>query len=185
MNPINRLLKKLRRNERGAVLVEMALSLPLYIILLSGVVEAANYLILNLKLQHTVNTVSDLVTRDDAITDATMTDIFSAVPTIMAPYPTTGDSTTIVTAISQSASVPTQVYWQRENGSLSATSEFGTTGSPVNTLPDGLTLRDDETILATEIFYQYKPLIFDFLPSATLHKIAYFRPRIGALQTVN
>jgi len=185
MNPIKQILKKLRRDDRGAVLVEMALSLPLYILLLSGVVETANYLILNLKLQHTVNTVSDLVTRDDSITGATMTDIFSAVPTILAPYATNGDATTIVTAISQSASVPTQVYWQRESGSLSATSEFGTTGTPVNTLPGGLTLRDDETILATEIFYQYKPLIFDFLPSQTLHKIAYFRPRIGALQSIN
>lgn len=181
MNPIERHIQRLRHDERGAILTELALSIPLFVILITGVVEAANYLLLNLKLQHTVVAISDLVTRDEDISEQVMADIFQAVPQIMSPYPAESSATTIVTAISQTEDIPPTVYWQRRSGTLTVTSDFGVEDDPAD-LPDGLTLRDDETILATEIYYAYEPLIYDFLPAATLRKVAYFRPRIGALQ---
>lgn len=184
MNPIKALFYRFKKDEDGAVLTEIALSMPLYLILLSGIFEVGNYLILHMKVQHTVVTIADLVTRDEEISEAVMADIFQVVPQIIAPYSAAEDSVTIVSAVSQTEDVPSSVFWQRAGGgTLSATSEFGAEGDPA-TLPAGLTMRDNETILATEVFYRFEPLIFPFIPEKTVRRVSFFRPRIGSLQEI-
>ncbi|WP_417455746.1 TadE/TadG family type IV pilus assembly protein [Kordiimonas sp.] len=177
-----RTIRRLCGDTRGAVLTELALSAPIYLIFFVGTVEVGNYLLMTLKLQHTVVSIADLVTRDETISEDVIDDIFKAVPQILTPFPTGDQSVTIVSAISQTEDVVASVFWQRNGGgTLQADSEFGAEGDPV-ALPEGLTLRDDETILATEIYYEYEPLIFDFIPARTIRKASYFRPRIGSLQ---
>lgn len=179
-------IKRFRKNNEGAILTELALSLPFFIGMLMGLVEVGNFLLLHLKLQHAVVSVSDLATRDEEISEDVVTDIFQAVPQILAPFTTADKSTVYITAISQSAEVPASIYWQRAGaGTLAQSSDLGSEGDAITTLPAGLTLRDDETILATEIFYSYEPLIFNFLDSYTIRKASYFRPRIGSLQQIN
>ena len=184
MLEISTLLSRLRTDERGSILVELAVSVPIFLTLLTGVVEVGNYLLMNLKVQHTVIAISDLVTRDESITEDVMTDIFQAVPQILEPFPTGERSLTIVSAISQTEDTPASVFWQRfGGGSYVASSELGAEGDPV-ALPAGLTLRDNETILATEVYYRYEPLVFDFINAKTIRKVSYFRPRIGSLQEI-
>lgn len=184
MNLIRKILKRLRRNEDGSILTELALSMPLYIGMLTGVVEVGNYLLLNLKIQHTVVSIADLVTRDEEITEAVMADIFQVIPQIMAPYQTGGGSVAIVSSVSQTPDIAATVFWQRSGGgSLLAASDFGIEGE-LATLPGVITMRDGETVLATEVFFRYEPLIFSFLPSQTIRRASYFRPRIGSLQEI-
>ncbi|MFC4349041.1 TadE/TadG family type IV pilus assembly protein [Kordiimonas lipolytica] len=184
MNRFRRIIKSICSDQRGAVLTELALSMPLYIVLLMGTVEVGNYLLLHLKLQHTVVAVSDLATRDEEITEAVVADIFEVVPQIMRPFDTETRTIAYVSAISQAEDVPSTIYWQRSGGgNLVHGSDIGDEGDAID-VPAGLTLRDDETILATEIFYSYEPLIFSFLDSYTIRKTSYFRPRIGALQEI-
>lgn len=179
-----RFLRRLKRSEKGAILAELALALPLFISLLTGIVEVGNYLLVNLKLQHTVVAIADLVTRDESITQDLLDDIFLAAPQIMAPFPMGEDAVVVVSAISQNADTPMTIFWQRRGGgTLNQNSEFGIEGE-VPTLPAGLTLRDDETILATEIYFAYEPIIFEFLPIQVIRKSSFFRPRIGALQEI-
>jgi len=178
------LLRALKRDERGAILAELAFAMPFFLSFLTGIVEVGNYLLVNLKLQHSVVSIADLVTRDEQISEDVMLDIFSAAPQIMAPFEMGEDAVVIVTAISQTEDDPASIYWQRlGGGSLNETSEFGLEGEAPN-LPAGLTMRDDETILATEIFFSYEPIIFQFIPAQTIRKVSFFRPRIGALQAV-
>lgn len=186
MSPIKfrQFLKRLRRDDQGSVLTEIALSIPLYITLFIGIVEVGHFLLLHLKAQHTVVAVADLVTRDEEISDDVMQDIFSAVPQIIAPYNDAEDVVAIVSSVSQTADVPASIFWQRiGGGGLSKESAFGAEGDPAS-LPDNFTMRDNETIIATEIFYNYEPILFDFLPTKTIRKVAYFRPRLGALQEI-
>lgn len=178
------LLARAGRDDEGSILVELAVSVPLFMSLLTGVVEVGNYLLMNLKVQHTVIAISDLVTRDESITENIMSDIFQAVPQILEPFPTGERSLTIVSAISQTEDTPASVFWQRSGGgTFTATSSLGTEGEAV-ALPAGLTLRDNETILATEVYYRYEPLVFDFIAPKTIRKVSYFRPRIGSLQEI-
>jgi len=184
MSLIKKILKRLCKSEEGSILTELALSMPLYIGLVTGVVEVGNYLLLNLKVQHTVVSIADLVTRDEEITEAVLTDIFQVVPQIMSPYTTGADSVTIVSSVSQTPDIPATVFWQRSGGgSLVEISDFGVEGE-LATLPGVITMRDGETVLATEVYYRYEPLIFSFLPPKTIRRVSYFRPRIGALQEI-
>lgn len=179
-----RFLGRLRRNEEGAILAELAFAMPVFVTFLMGIVEVGNYLFVNLKLQHSVVSIADLVTRDENIDEATIADIFDAAPHIMAPFEMGEDSVIFVTAVSQLPDEVASIFWQRSGGgSLSQTSEFGIEGEAPS-LPAGLTMRDNETVLATEIFYRYEPLIFQFVPAQTIRKAAFFRPRIGSLQEV-
>ncbi len=185
MNPIKKWFHCFRKNEDGAVLTEIALSMPLYLILLSGIFEVGNYLILHMKVQHTVVTIADLVTRDEQISEDVIEDIFRVVPLIIAPYPTGDNSLTIVSAVSQTEDTPSSVFWQRSGGGdLTAASVFGEEGDAA-LLPAGLTMRDNETILATEVFYRFEPLIFPFIPEKTVRRVSFFRPRIGSLQEID
>ncbi len=184
MSRIKNFLHRLRRNEEGSILTELALSMPLYITLLIGIIEVGNFLLINLKTQHTVVAIADLVTRDEEITEAVITDIFSAVPQIISPYNNSADVVTIVSSISQTEDIPASIFWQRSGGgSLSHASDFGVEDDAA-VMPDVFTLRDNETIIATEVFYSYTPLIFSFLPARTIRKVSYFRPRLGALQEI-
>jgi Flp pilus assembly protein TadG len=185
MSLIRKILKRLRKSEDGSILVELALSMPLYIGILTGVVEVSNYLLLNLKIQHTVVSIADLVTRDEEITEAVIADIFDVIPQIMQPYDTGVDSLAIITSVSQTADIQATVFWQRSGGgTLQETSSFGAEGESA-TLPSVITMRDGETVLATEVYFRYEPLIFSFLPSQTIRRVSYFRPRIGALQAIS
>lgn len=180
-----KLIARLRRDERGAILAELAFAMPLFVTFLMGIVEVGNYLLVNLKLQHSVVSIADLVTRDEEISEDVMNDIFNAAPQIMAPFEMGEDALVIVSAISQTEDNPASIFWQRAGGgSLAAASDFGIEGEPP-TLPDGLAMRDNETILATEIFFSYEPIIFQFIPTQTLRKESFFRPRIGALQSID
>jgi len=185
MSLIRKFFKRLRKNEDGAILTELALSMPLYIGMLTGIVEVGNYMLLNLKVQHTVVSIADLVTRDEEITEAVIADIFQVMPHIMSPYATGEDSIAIITSVSQTVDIPATVFWQRSGGgSLLANSEFGIEGE-LATLPNVLTMRDDETVLATEVYFRYQPLIFSFLPEQTIRRVSFFRPRIGSLQQIS
>lgn len=178
-------LWRLRRDECGSILTELALALPLFVTFLTGIVEVGNYLLVNLKLQHSVVSIADLVTRDEEISEDVLADIFNAAPQIMAPFPMGEDALVIISAISQAEDTPASIFWQRAGGgTLAIASEFGIEGEAPS-LPDGLTMRDDETILATEIYYSYEPIVFQFIPAQTLRKQSFFRPRIGALQAVD
>ncbi len=182
---IRRLANSLRKDDQGSILAELALAMPLFLTFLMGIVEVGNYLLINLKLQHSVVSIADLVTRDEQISETVMADVFNAAPQIMEPFPMGADALVIVSAISQTEDEPPSIYWQRMGGgTMDVDSDFGIEGGPPN-LPDGLTMRDDETILATEIFYDYEPVIFQFIPSQRLRKQSFFRPRIGALQSVD
>ncbi|MBO6505083.1 MAG: pilus assembly protein [Kordiimonadaceae bacterium] len=182
---IARMVRNLRQDQQGSIIAELAFALPLFVTFLMGIVEVGTYLLINLKLQHSVVSIADLVTRDEEISEDIMADIFNAAPQIMAPFEMGTGAVVIVSAISQEEDVPASIYWQRSGGgTLSVNSEFGIEGEPP-TLPAGLTMRDDETILATEIFYNYEPVIFQFIPSQQLRKESFFRPRIGALQAID
>ena len=185
--PVRRgLIARLRRNKRGVAAVEFAIAVSSLTFLFFGLLETSRFIMLYLKAQHAAVAVSDLVTRDKTINEAQVTDLFSVVAQIIHPFPVGANSNVVVTAMGQPAGQPASIYWQRSGaGSMTTTSSFGAGGSSISSLPAGITLRDDQTLVAVELFYQYDPWIFDFFGSYVIKRMAYFRPRIGALLQVD
>lgn len=185
MSPFKQKLKNLWRDRRGSAVVELAISAPLFISLLGASLELGHYLLLHMKAQHAAVAVSDLTTRDDEITEAVVGDIFEAVPAIMSPIDTGENTRVIISAISQAPGEGPRVFWQRAGGgSLSVTSTVGAEGAGIEP-PAGIVLRDNETIIMTEFFYEYAPLTFPVIGKQTLVKTSYFRPRLGSLQSID
>ncbi len=185
MSRFKRLLARLKRCERGSAVTELALAAPMFLGLLAGTVELGNYLLLNLKAQHAAVAVADLATRDDELSEATLLDIFEAIPSIMDPLPVGDTSRIIVSAISKAENEDPRIVWQRAGGgSFSAASQVGAEGQTIS-LPAGLSILDNETIIMAEFFYNYEPLTFDVIDQQVIVKTSYFRPRLGSLQNID
>jgi Flp pilus assembly protein TadG len=180
-----RYLRAFLTDRRGAALMEVAFSLPILMVLLTGTVETGIFLMLNQKLQHSAVAISDLTTRDEEISEATMTDIFNAAPQIMAPFEMDSRARVIVSAAGNDASGNPTIYWQRSGaGNLMQPSLIGAEGG-VPSLPADIPIRDNETIVVTEVFFEYQPLFFPVIDPVLLRRTAYFRPRIGALTQID
>lgn len=186
----------LRKNEEGVVVTELALSVPLLLIILSGIVEVSNFLLVNMKAQHTVVSIGDLTTRSSTLSADTVADVYTAIEEIMAPYPVNENTRIIISALSLPASpqpnTPPDVIWQctNPNSTVPVSSKFGPAGPNATFNDETITMREGETLVVSEFFYQYQPLVFsgsffdNMFNAKLLRKRAYFRPRIGALQTI-
>lgn len=191
MNPIDRKPGRNRflqfpADKRGNAGVEFGITATALVFLFLGLVETSRYLMLHLKTQHVAVTVADLVTRDEAISEAQIDDVFNVVSHILSPFPVGAKSAVILSSMGQTSGQSAKIYWQRSGaGSLSSISEFGAGGSAIAGMPAGLALRDDQTLVTVEVFYHYEPWIFDIFSAKTIKRLAYFRPRIGALVDVD
>ncbi|UTW56011.1 TadE/TadG family type IV pilus assembly protein [Kordiimonas sp. SCSIO 12610] len=183
--------RRLLKNEEGVVVTELALILPLLVVILAGIVEVSNYILLNMKAQHTVVALGDLTTRSSTISADTVADVYTAVEEIMAPYPVELNAKVILTALSvDGASSVTDpiIIWQCTSPSLGVTepSELGGHLDTVDFNDETITMREGETLVITEFFYDYEPIVFtNVIAPGLLRKKAFFRPRIGALQVVD
>ena len=76
------------------------------------------------------------------------------------------------------------VNWQRSGaGALAATSLIGEAGKQA-TLPSDLTIAAGETIISAEVYYSFTPLFGIGLAPRTIRKVAYYKPRLGTLDTL-
>ncbi len=178
-------LHRLWKDNNGIANVEFAFVLPVLITLLFGSFELSRYVLLNLKLEKATYTVSDLVTQETSISNSQLNQIMLAATEIMTPYSIGPKGTIIVTSVYQQNDVdPPVIRWQYTGGgSLPKTSTVGEVNEWA-TLPEGLTLADKDNLIVAEIFYEFTPFFSnDTIGSANLHKMAFFKPRLGALTT--
>ena len=172
------------RAEDGTSLAEFAIMVPILTTLLLGGVDVARLAVLQQKLDRAASTVGDMVSQGQTITAAQLNDIFNSVAPVIQPFPT-ARGLVIVTSVGASGGAAAAINWQRSGGgSLSATSAIGRPGqAPV--LPTGFVVRDGETVIVAESFYNFTPI---FLPATVLPRQIYhrsmYRPRLGSLTTI-
>jgi Flp pilus assembly protein TadG len=172
------------RDQRGTILIEMAIGLPILVTILLGCFEASRYVLLNQKLDRAAASMADLVSQADGITEAQITDLFDAAEQVSEPFDLVGNGRVVVTSVTMPTTTAT-VAWQRTSpGTMAVTSTIGTPGSNA-TLPSGLTLRTGENVIAAEVFYQFTPYFLgSVFGEVDLYHSAFFRPRITNLTTV-
>lgn len=180
------LIGRLRRNERGGVLIEAAFTIPIAVMLLLAGFEIARLTLIHQKMDRVATAMADLVSQSEDITVAQLNDMFNAAQHIMEPFDLSGRGVVIVSSIGTPISNPTTIYWQRNGaGSVSASSQIGTEGN-APTLPTGFVVRDGEGLIVAEVYYNYAPLLFwDIVGPNQLYHRAFFRPRYGGLDVLN
>lgn len=183
-------LVRFRRDDRGALVAEFALTLPLMMIMVMASAEVGRYMLVNQKMDRAATTMADLVAQEEKMTTATLNGLFSMVSPTMTPFTLGNNGVMIVSSIKLDGSTP-KISWQRTGGgTLSSASKIGTQGGTA-TLPTGMTVKAGETIIVTELYYNFTTL---FVPNTytigviedqLLYHRAFFRPRIGALDTIS
>lgn len=181
---IRRLIAALSRNSKGSILIELALVVPALMVLVSGGFEVTRYALLYQKVNRIAVSMADLVSQAKTISESDLTGLFDAVTHIAAPFDVTDNGDVIITSVSLQSGHPT-INWQRSGGgNYVGTSRIGSPGG-LATLPSGFVVHDGDTVIIAEAFYNYSPAIFsDIVSPSVVYNVAYFRPRLGTLDTV-
>lgn len=182
---IGRVLGRLKRDRRGTLAVEMAVATPVVIGLLLSGIEVTRYVLLNQKIERTSATMADLVSRSETLSEGGLVNLFAATAYVMDPFDLAADGQLVVSSISAASGNPARINWQRSFGGGSGGSAFGVEGGTAN-LPVGFVVRDNETVVVTEVFYDYVPAFMGTeLVARSLYNYAVFRPRFSSLATIN
>lgn len=173
---------RLKKEDHGVAAIEFAILLPVMLLTLVGVFDITDLVYCNNKMNRTAQQISNIVTRGN-LTKPQLDSILSQVsPRIAQPFNFVQFGNVIVTAVSkQDANQPAQIMWQDSYPG-------GAGGSKINpaSLPGGLVLNTKQTVIFTEVFFAYQPLIPDYVLSATtnIYALAASVPRQGTMTTL-
>ena len=154
--------KRRRNGERGSVLIEFAIVIPLLVLLALGGSEFVLYLFLNQKLSYLANRVADLTARETLIDDSQLQTIYALAPNLMQPFRFRNnepDGRIIISIIQRrnpSDPKPTIIKQNAGAGTLNVRSELGQEKQPPK-LPTNFIPGTWETVIAGEVFYEYQP----------------------------
>ena len=179
------MVRRFLREDRGAIAIEFGLVISTLIVILMGCFEASRYILLNQKLDRTSSSVADLIAQASGITAGVLSDTYAAADEQTQPFDLTGHGRVIITSVFN-ASGTVNVVWQCKGGGsyTAATSKIGTKGGPA-TMPTNLPVSLNENVVVAEVFYDYKPFLFNgiFQPAVFRHT-TFTRPRGSLLVTV-
>jgi len=169
-------LRRFRRDNRGSLVLEMALAIPVLAALLFSGVEVTRYVLVNQKIERTSATMSDLVSQSRSLSTAQLDSLIGAARHVMEPYDVAANGLVVVSSISNSGSGAV-IDWQHAVGGGDGSSQFGAPGGSPS-LPSGFVVREGENVIVTEVFYDYTPLMTHAVFEAkTVYNFAVFRPR--------
>ncbi len=181
---IGRVLRRLKRDRRGTLAIEMAVATPVVMGLLLSGVEVTRYVLLNQKIERTSATMADLVSQSETLSEGGLINLFGATAYVMDPFDLAADGQLVVSSISGDDD-EARINWQRSFGGGGGGSAFGVEGGTAN-LPAGFVVRDNETVVVAEVFYDYVPAFMGTqLVARSLYSYAVFRPRGSSPNKIN
>ena len=189
MSPIrNFLITTLRRfvvDKSGTNILEFGLILPILAMVFMGTVDIGQLIVANMKIYNAASSMADLVSRDETISNDTLTDLFGAASQVATPFNLGSNGKVIITSVSADTDDDPRIFWQAEDaGGYGAVSVVGTVVGEPATLPATLQVDDQETIIVSEVFYQFEPIFGLINTGTTIYHSAYYRPRLGTLRDI-
>ena len=163
-------LTRLRGDRRGVSAVEFALIAPIIIVFYFGLAEFCQAFMAQKRMGRTAAAVADLVTQNETVSRADIADVFEVGDLMMRPFSAEPLSQR-ATAVTLQANGRVEVDWSLGQGMAARAP-----GSEV-TLPNGL-VAEGESLVMTEITYDYVSPFADLLPGMTRFSHTYYlRPR--------
>jgi len=172
MRQVFRLFTALKRDRHGVSAVEFALLAPFMIALYLGSVQLTLGLTADRKVSQVANSVADLVTQDDFVTDSDLVDIYAAADAILNPF-NPAPLALRITSVRMDADGEVFVDWSEGDG----TTPHDTDSLP--DLPEGL-MAPMNSIIMVEATYRFSTNLGELTKTPiTLSDTAYLRPRRG------
>ena len=178
-------LRRFLRSERGIAATEFALTIPIWTALLLGTCDGAYCLIVNERTDRIAYTVTNIVTQQQTVSKAQLDNIMLAAGQLMQPFTFGNQGIVIVTSIYKPAGATPVIEWQYSGGgTLGRSSKIGKPGGTV-TLPNGLTLNDNDNVITAEVYYVFTPMFINaaYLTSGDVYRVAIYKPRLSQLIT--
>ena len=180
LQSLGRRLDSFGEDRRGAVLVELAFAVPVALIIVIGTFDTARLVMLHQKVDRASSAMADLVSQPETFDpDANLTPLYSAATRLVEPFDLQSNGVVIISEVVGQNDASGLIVWQRSGGGgYSGSSNIGSEGGTAN-LPDAFTtIREGETLVVAEVFYDYEPLFLDYVlgPQLIEHQ-AFRRPR--------
>jgi len=175
------LAKRFIKDRKGSLAVEMALAMPIMVSLLLGGIEVTRFVLLNQKIERASATMADLVSQAETLAEGDLENLFLASGFVVEPFDLAGEGRIIVSSIGKLGTANAVVNWQRSFGAGSGATVFGVEGTTA-TLPIDFVIRDGESVIVGEAFYDFSPLFTGgVINDSTLSRYTILRPRFGSL----
>jgi len=177
-------IRSVWRDCRGVTAMEFALILPVLVFLSVGTVEFGRLILLVQKVQNGTFVLADLAARDEELFEDQLDNMFLAVNNILEPFEFGDTGTAVVTSVTVDNDGDPVINWQRfGSGTLDVSSEIGAPGDDA-ALPANIPLNIGETLIVSEVFFQYEPIFGMTAAATTLRRVAYVKPRLGTLTSL-
>jgi Flp pilus assembly protein TadG len=175
------LVRRYVRNDAGVAGIEMAIVMPVLLLLFCGGGEIALYARSVFQASQMASTVADAVSRYETLTASDVTSIFTVTSEIMGTDDFSKNGYVILSSVSRTAGANPVVAWQCKGGAVASASKVGMVNK-AGTLPGNLTMDATDNVIVAEVFYRHTPMFSKFVTiEPQLYKTAVFRPRLGSL----
>jgi Flp pilus assembly protein TadG len=178
---------------------EFAIVVPFMLLLYVGGIELADGMAINVKVSATAHSVTDMVTQNTSLSTAQMQNILAAATTIIAPYPVTGSSSSLlsvtVSEISSDANGNLTLQWSKSyNGTSFGPGRTNLTNLTVPSSLNGTVgnannpnnQNDQVSFIVGEVSYAYTPnLGYTISGTVKLHDTNWLFPRCSTNSPAN
>lgn len=165
------------RCRKGVAAVEFAMIVPIMFMLFVGSVEFSQAITVDRRVTQVASSTADLVARERSITNTDISGIMQIIDQLMEPYDPSKLKLTLLNVYSSMTNASdTKVCWSfQHNGGVNSYSNDAS-----YTLPTGI-LEAGNSVVVTEVRYNYEPLIFRYFITSTfpLEEKFFLKPRLS------
>jgi Flp pilus assembly protein TadG len=183
-NHLNSFLRRVRNNEKGAVLIELAMVTPVLFTAFAGMFDITLALRARMKvnnLSYNMATMGAVNGRD--VDDYQLNDVLDNINNIVAPMTDFhANGKAVFAAVRGTTGTQATILWNRCVGSSAASSVFANAAGSSVDLPDNLDIGAGLTALVASVTYEYRPqFVGSIFPSSAfqLTKTYVHRSRFG------
>ena len=163
-------IKKALRAEDGLAAIEFAMLAPVLVALFLGSIELTDALDCKQKVTGMASTAADLIAQEKQVASTDLANVYSAINSIVYPYPTTGLKI-VITSLVDNGTGGGRVAWSCAQNATARTVNANVT------VPTGVITTGGSVILA-EVTYPYTSTIAKYLSSTTNMTTSFYaRPR--------
>ncbi|PHZ84878.1 TadE/TadG family type IV pilus assembly protein [Paremcibacter congregatus] len=189
---IPRFMQRLRRSDKGTMLIEFAFLFPITLIMLLGGFETFRLLMAHRKANMTAMSIGNLISQNKVLSNAAVSNIFDAVDNIMQPLELKGNGQILVSYVIGTNTGTTITLQCRGTADTTYASKIGAVNNEADLarLPGNFTLAEFETVVVSEVVYRYKPVIINLsgwlnnsmFAAHDVYHVAVQKPRYGEVQ---
>lgn len=166
------------KDERGVSAIEFALIAPVLLVTYLGLSELTLGMMASRRASHLAATIGDLAAQSDTLTGANMTDLYEIGTSMLDPFATGTALKIRVSSVTMQSTGSATVDWSDGKNYTAYTA--GTVISGITTTQ----LATGESLIMTEVQYNFTPPFGEFLPiGTTFTDKFYHRPRNGTKVT--